>query len=250
MSEIPEEHRQRAIRKRLANMQTTPLAAFPTGFARLDAALGGGIPRGRIIELYGPASSGKTTLALQILATLQQTGLSAAWIDAEHTFDPAYAASLGVVIERLPVAQPDSAEQALEIARRLAASGAVDLLAIDSAAALVPSLELATALGTSAPGLHGRVMASGLRSLAMTLARVSVSALFLNHARGRMEASADEGETSAGGPALKLYAAVRIALRPAPRNRVNFRVLKNKASAAFGEGEFVWKSGVGFAETP
>ena len=224
--------------------------ALSTGFAALDGALGmGGGPRGCLVELFGP-SCGKTTLALQVVAHLQKKGSTAAWIDSDHAFDAQYAVKLGVEIERLPVVEPESAEEALEIARRLAISGAVDLLVVDSAAALVPSLELETGIGTSGPGLHSRVLASGLRRLAMAVTRSGASVLFLNQTRGRPEPSGGEAETSAGGPPLKLYAAVRIALGPAGERRVRFRVLKNKVAAAFAEGELKWKPGWGFAESP
>jgi recombination protein RecA len=248
---MKEEDRQRAIRLRLARMESRPAGPpIATGFAAIDSALGsGGFPRGRIVELFGPSSSGKTTLALQVVARLQKNGSTAGWIDAEHSFDPAYAKALGVALDRLPVAQPESAEQALEIARQLALSGAVDLLVIDSAAALVPRLELETGIGVSGPGLHGRVLASGLHSLSLTIARTGTSLLFLNQIRSRMEPSGGEAETSAGGAALKLYAAVRISLGPGAGQRVRFRVLKNKAAAAFGEGELKWNRDLGFVET-
>jgi recombination protein RecA len=247
---ITEEERQRAIRLRLSRMESRAAGpAIATGFAALNAALGGGLPCGHMVELFGPSSSGKSTLALQLVGRLQRTGSTAAWIDAEHTLDPAYAAMLGVAIDRLLVAQPDSAEQALEIARQLAVSGTVELLVIDSAAALVPSLELETGIGVSSPGLHGRVLASGLRSLSITLARTGASLLVLNQVRSRMEPSDGEGETSAGGPSLKLHAAVRIVLVPGTGKRVRFRVLKNKGGGAFSEGELEWNQGVGFVET-
>ena len=224
--------------------------ALSTGFAALDAALGkGGLPRGCLVELFG-ASCGKTTLALQVAAHLQKQGATAAWIDSDHAFDAQYAVKLGVAIERLPVVEPETAEEALEIARRLALSGAVDLVVVDSAAALVPSLELETGIGASGPGLHSRVLASGLRKLAVAVARSGASVLFLNQTRGRPEPSGGEGETSAGGPPLKLYAAVRIALGPAGRRRVRFRVLKNKVATAFAEGHLEWKPGLGFAGSP
>jgi recombination protein RecA len=250
--DIPEEDRQHAIRLRLSRMDSREaVPGIPTGFAVLDSALGGGgLPRGRIVELYGPSSSGKTTLALQIVARLQKSGSTAGWIDTEHTFDPAYAAALGVLIERLPLAQPDTAEQALEIARQLALSGAVELLIVDSAAALVPQLELETGIGMSGLGLQSRVLASGLRSLSLSLARTGASVVFLNQTRSRVTASGVEGETSAGGAPLKLYAAVRIALGAGASQRVRFRVRKNKAAAAFGEGELTWQEGLGFMETP
>ena len=252
---MKEQDRQRAIRLRLARMEAGPAnpgsVAIPTGFAQLDRALGaGGLPRSHITELFGPSSSGKTTLLLQIIAHLQSSGLAAAWIDADRTFDPAYAAHLGVMVERLPVAQPEAAEQALEIARQLAGSGAVDLLVVDSAAALVPSLELEAGIGQSAHGLHSRVLASGLRKLASAVARTGAAVVFLNQTRWRPDESGWEAETSAGGPPLKLYAAVRIALFAAGGRQIGFRVLKNKVSEGSPEGRLEWRRGVGFAKSP
>lgn len=247
---MKEEDRQRAIRLRLARMRSKPAdAVIATGFPALDTALGvGGFPRGRIVELFGPSSSGKTTLLLQLIARLQRNRAAAGWIDAEHSFDPAYAALLGVAIESLPVAEPDTAEQALEIVRQLAVSGAVDLLVVDSAAALVPKLELDYGIGESGAGLHGRVLASELRKLSVTVARTATSLVFLNQTRSRD--SAGEAETSAGGAALKLYSAVRIALGPITPKGIRFRIVKNKTAAAFGEGELVWRHGSGFVESP
>jgi len=220
--------------------------ACPTGFAALDNALGiGGLPRGRIVEIFGPPNCGKTALALQTIAHLQQSGGAAAWIDAEHAFDPRFATQLGVDLAGLPVAEPGSAEEALEIARRFAASGAVDLVVVDSAAALVPQLELETGMAAGA-GLHGRVLASELRRLSWLAARTGVCMVFLNQIRGRLEAAAGEAETSAGGPSLKLYSAVRIALSATGRT-VRFRVLKNKLAAPFATGELEWRPGSGFA---
>jgi recombination protein RecA len=211
---------------------------LPTGFAALDAALGGGIPRGRIMEVFGPESCGKTTLALRIVAHLQANRFTAGWIDADHCFDAGYATALGVSMERLIVVRPASAEDALEIARRLAATSAVDLLIIDSAAALVPSLELSGRIGEGGQGLQARVLASEVRKLAVEVARPGAAALFLNQTRGRP--GAPDEETTAGGPALKLHAAVRLALRLGQDGRLRFRMLKNKAAAAFVEGELDW----------
>jgi len=247
---MTEQERQRAIRIRLCRTQAAPRpadSAMPTGFSALDAALGGGLPRGRILELFGPPSCGKTTLALQIAARLERDGLTVGWIDADHAFDPVYAARLGVSIERLAALEPASAEDALEMARRLAASAAVDLLVVDSAAALVPRLEMATAIGESGYGLQARVLASGLRKLVREAARAGLTALFLNQTRGRLETG--EEETSAGGPSLKLYAAARIALGE-PGERVRFRILKNRSAAPFAQGEFLWKGDRGFVEGP
>jgi len=249
---MTEEDRQRAIRLRLARMEAEPRGtAIPTGFAQLDKALGGGgLPRGRITEIFGPSSSGKTTLLLQIVAHMQEAGLSAAWIDAERSYDPTYAAQLGVAAERLPVAQPDAAEQALEIARQLAETGAVDLLVVDSAAALVPSAELEAGIGQGAYGLHSRVLASGLRKLAVTLARAGAAAVFLNQTRWRPGEGGTEAETSAGGAPLKLYAAVRVALFGAGSRQAGFRVLKNKVSEGLAEGRLAWRQGEGFTKSP
>jgi recombination protein RecA len=247
---VKEEERQRGIRLKLARMETPAGASIPTGFAALDSAVGvGGLPRGGIVELFGPSSSGKTTLALEIIAHLQKMGDTAAWIDADHTFDATYADTLGVAIEGLPLAQPDSAEEALEIARQLAASNAVDLLVIDSAAALVPSVELETGIGDGGQGLHSRVLASGLRKLARVVSKTGTAVLVLNQTRTRPEADGGESETSAGGPPLKLYAAVRIALSRADARRVSFRILKNKVAAPFTEGELEWRQGSGVAES-
>ena len=235
---MTEEQRQRAIRTKLARMQPDiPRDSIPSDF--------GPLPRGRIVELFGPAGSGKTSVALSLAARWQKDGGAAAWIDADHTFDAGYAAHLGVALERLPVAQPDSAEQAFAILTQLALSGAVELLVVDSAAALVPAMELETALGESGPGLQNRVLASGLRKLAPTLARARATVVFLNQTRMR----SGEEEASAGGPALKLHAALRIALETVagrPR-RARYRVLKNKAGVPFREGELSWNPADGTA---
>ncbi|MGD0497148.1 MAG: hypothetical protein ABSC23_01805 [Bryobacteraceae bacterium] len=247
---MTEEERRRAIHSRLGRFRDGPgpRSPIPSGLGPLDAALGGGFPRGRIVELFGPPASGKTTLALQAVAHMQRGGLTAAWIDADCAFDSAYAAALGVALGRLPVARPDSAEEAMEIARQLAASATVDFLVVDSAAALVPRLELLSPIGESGPGLQARVLASGLRKLAAAADKAGATALFLNQTRGRPEAG--EEETTAGGPALKLYAAVRVALIPELKPRVRFRILKNRVAGAFGEGELKWSAHFGFAQCP
>jgi recombination protein RecA len=248
---MTEAYRQSAIRRKLARMEnrrTSP--AIPTGFRALDEVLGaGGLPRGHIVEWFGPPSCGKTTLALQTVAHLQESGSVAAWIDADRTFDPSYAVALGVTLERLPVARPESAEEALEMARQLLDSGAVDLLVVDSAAALTPSLELGAGIGDSGAGLHGRVLASGLRKMCFTLRRSGSAAIFVNQSRTRLDAAAGELETSAGGPALKLYAPVRLAFHPENGRRLRLRALKNNAAAAFKGGVLDWREGAGFADT-
>lgn len=248
-----EAERQRAILLRLARMRLpsgTPDACFPSGFHALDEALGGGFPRGHMVELFGPSGCGKTTLAIQCVARAQKNALTAAWIDADHTFDPAYAARLGVEMERVPFAQPATAEQGMEIARQLAGSGAVDLVVVDSAAALVPRLELEAGIGNDAPGLHSRVLASALRKLRQTLAKSGACVVFLNQMRNRPEASSGEGETSAGGAPLKLFAAVRIALVPSAGAHLALRVRKNKVAESVTERGLEWARGVGFVEGP
>ena len=244
---MTERQRQRAIQSKLCRLAVRPPAVVPSGFPALDAALGGGFPRRGMVELFGPPSSGKTTLALQAVAHLQSEGFGAAWIDADGTLDAPWASALGVDIARLAVVRPAWAEQALEIARRLVLTGAVDLAVIDSAAALVPKLELETPLGDSGPGLQTRIVASGLRRLAGALARAEAAALFLNQTRGRPDADGGE-QTSAGGPPLKLYAAARIVLDPVAQAGVRFRVLKNRPAAAFAGGELAWSGEAGFAK--
>jgi recombination protein RecA len=222
--------------------------ALPTGFAQLDRALGiGGLPRGRITEIFGPPSCGKTALALQIVAHVQRGGGGAAWIDAEHAFSAAFAAQLGIDVNRLPVATPDSAEQAGEIARRLLASGALDLVVIDSAAALVPELEAGAAIGPA--GLQSRVLGSELRKLAAVTGRSGAAVLILNQTRIQKDRAAGGLETSAGGPGLKLHAAARIALAGTGR-RVRFRIVKNNLGAAFATWDLQWIEGRGFTECP
>ncbi len=246
---MTEDQRRHAIQQRLLRRPSWAGSAAPiaTGFEQLDAALGGGLPRGRIVELSGPPSCGKTTLALQTVSRLQRGGLIAAWIDADRAFDPAYAAALGVSLEGLALAQPESAEQAMEIAAQLAASAAVDLVVIDSVAALPPQLELLAPVGESGPGVQARALASGLRKLAAQAARAGSSALLLNQTRGR--ADFGDVETTAGGPALKMYASARIALFPADAG-VRFRVVKNKVTCAFRTGEIKRSTEHGFAQSP
>lgn len=241
--------RQHTIQTRLSNMENLPgrpvARALPTGFPVLDTALGiGGLPPGHIVEVFGPASCGKTALVLQMIAHGQSRGAAAAWIDAEHVFDAAFASQLGVDVTHLPVATPATAEEALEIARRFASSGAVELIAIDSAAALVPQLEMETGIGNAGAGLHVRVLSSELRRLSQAAARSGVCIILLNQTRARLE-SPGEAETSSGGPPIKLHAAVRIALSAAGR-RVRFRILKNKLAAPFATGELEWRRGTGF----
>jgi len=250
---MTEQERQQAILRRLARLEDGDARRSPgvisTGMGPLDAALGtGGLPLGAIAEIFGASGSGKTTLALQMVARAQANGAGTAWVDVDRTFAPAYAARLGVALERLVVVMPESAEEAFEMAVKLAASQAIGLLIVDPAAALVPALELEAAIGASGSGLHSRVLASGLQKLAVAATRSGAALVFLNQTRSRMEAGA-ESDTSAGGPSLKLYAAVRVALEPAEAGRVRFRILKNKAGGMYGRGELRWLDGGGFAET-
>jgi recombination protein RecA len=232
---MTERNRQRAIQLKLARSEAKRVSRIPTGFPELDRALEGGLPRGLITELSGSPSSGKTTFALSMAAYAQQSGLSAAWIDSEHVFDPAYAARLGVTLERMPVVRANAAEESLEIGRRLVESGAIDLLALDSAAALTPAIELELGIGESGPGLQARVLASGFRRLSVTAAKTQTVVLVLNQIRSG--AGPDSVETGAGGPAVKLYAALRIALEPLEMaSGARFRILKSRLAAAVREG--------------
>jgi recombination protein RecA len=225
-------------------------AALSTGFAVLDRALEiGGIPRSHITEIFGPIDSGKTALALQIVAAVQHSQGAAAWIDAENSFDPPFAAQLGVDLASLPVAKPATAEEALEMARRFTASGAVDLVVVDSAAALVPELEMAASFASPLQSLQGRLLGSELRKLSLAAMRSGAAVVFLNQLRIRLKGPAGAAEVSAGGPPLKLYASVRIGLAAAGRT-VRFRILKNRLGTAFVTGDLSWRPGRGFVETP
>jgi recombination protein RecA len=245
-----EEERQQSIRLKLARMNPSahqPDGSFSSGFRALDLALGAGLPRGHIVEIFGPSGSGKTTLALQVAAHIQAQSLTAAWIDVDHAFDAAYAVRLGVKLERLPLAQPEYAEQAFEMVRAFAACDAVDLVIVDSAAALVSRLELETGMGNSTPGLQSRELASGLRKVQKGLARSRACVVFLNQARNRPDG---EGQTSAGGPPLKLFASVRVALSPREGTHASLRVLKNKVRESASGRELAWEKGVGFLKSP
>ena len=242
---MKEEERQRAIRLRLARSELRPAAGIPTGFAALDAVLGtGGWPRGAIVEIYGPPSSGKTSLLLASIGHLQQSGATVAWVDADHTFDAAWAVELGVAPDGLPVVQPVSAEEALAIAQRLAASRALDFLVIDSVAALVPSLELEASIGDQSPGLYSRVLGSGLRRLAAVAVKCGTAVVVLNQARSRRDRAGDEVETTAGGAALQLHTAVRILVEPSHAG-IRLKLMRNRLAAGASEGQVVWKPGRG-----
>jgi recombination protein RecA len=248
-----ETERQQAILRRLAHMRVpdaAPAAAFASGFQALDEVLGGGYPRGAMIELFGPAGCGKTTIALQSAARMQANGLTIAWIDADHTFNPEYAAGLGLDVTRMPVMRPDTAEEGLEMVRQLAESGAVDVVFLDSAAALVPRLEFESDIGSETPGLQAHVLATGLRKLGRTLRRSETSVVFLNQMRNRPAGASGEGETTAGGSALKLLAEIRVSMTPEPEGRIALRARKNRVLGGMVERVIKRRRDVGFAGEP
>ena len=224
------------------------IEAIPTGALSLDIALGiGGVPRGRIIEVYGPESSGKTTLALHIIAEAQKMGGEAAFIDAEHALDPVYARKLGVDIDDLIVSQPDTGEQALEITESLIRSGALDVVVVDSVAALVPKAEIDGDMGDSHMGLQARLMSQALRKLAGAINKSKTVLIFINQLREKIGVMFGNPETTTGGRALKFYASVRMDIRKIENikqdgeikgNRVRVKVVKNKVAPPFREAEF------------
>ncbi len=219
-----------------------------TGSIKLDAALGiGGLPKGRVVEIYGPESSGKTTLCLQAVAECQKTGGTAAYIDAEHALDVVYAGKLGVNISELLISQPDSGEQALEIAEKLVSSGAVDILVIDSVAALVPKAELEGEMGDSLPGLQARLMSQALRKLTAQIKRTNTLVIFINQIRMKIGVMFGNPETTTGGNALKFYSSVRMDIRRIGSvkkgeeivgSETRVKVVKNKVAPPFKEAEF------------
>jgi recombination protein RecA len=233
---------------RLGERPAEEIGAISTNCLSLDAAIGiGGVPRGRIVEVYGPESSGKTTLALQVVAQAQKNGGIAAYIDAEHAMDPDYAGKLGVNISDLLISQPDSGEQALEIAETLVRSNSVDVIVIDSVAALVPRAELDGEMGDSLPGLQARLMSQALRKLTGIVAHSNTCFIFINQLREKIGVFFGSPETTTGGKALKFYASVRLdirrigAIKDGDRhigNRTKVKVVKNKVAPPFQECEF------------
>ena len=238
----------KGVLMKLGDRVVEDISSIPTGSINLDLALGvGGYPRGRVVEIYGPESSGKTTLTIHAIAEVQKQGGVAAFIDAEHAFDASYAAGLGVDIDNLYISQPDNGEQALEVADHLISSGAVDLVVVDSVAALTPKSEIEGEMGDSKMGLHARLMSQALRKLTATIHKTNCTVIFINQIRMKIGVMFGNPETTTGGNALKFYSSVRLDIRRIGAikngediigNRTRVKVVKNKVAPPFRKVEF------------